>query len=213
VAIDVAFIGSCTNGRIEGRGQRGTRSGDGPAGDAGMRAPVDRVNGPPVLLERDDVDTDAIFPARYLKTVERRGLGVHLFADWRDADSALHWARPAPSARNLLAGRNFGCGSSREHAAWSLADAGVHAVLALSFGDIFRTDCIRNEIVAATWFLHDQTAIREAMQAGRSMTIMARSGTTGWAWGELELSTPSCHIEARIACPKADSQPTLSAFC
>jgi 3-isopropylmalate/(R)-2-methylmalate dehydratase small subunit len=99
-----------------------------------------------VCLPIDDADTDQIIPARFLKTTSRAGLGVHLFADRRGPDFPLD--RPeAKGAHVLLAGRNFGCGSSREHAPWALGDAGFQAIIALSIADIFRANCIKNGIV------------------------------------------------------------------
>jgi 3-isopropylmalate/(R)-2-methylmalate dehydratase small subunit len=99
-----------------------------------------------VLLPLDDADTDQIIPARFLKTTSRTGLGAHLFADRRGPDFPLD--RPeARGASVLVAGRNFGCGSSREHAPWALADAGFHAIIALGIADIFRSNAIKNGIV------------------------------------------------------------------
>jgi 3-isopropylmalate/(R)-2-methylmalate dehydratase small subunit len=99
-----------------------------------------------VLLPIDDADTDQIIPARFLKTTTRAGLGAHLFADRRGP----HFPLDQPEARGasiLVAGRNFGCGSSREHAPWALADAGFRAIIALSIADIFRANAIKNGIV------------------------------------------------------------------
>jgi 3-isopropylmalate/(R)-2-methylmalate dehydratase small subunit len=94
----------------------------------------------PLLV--DDVDTDQIIPARFLKTIGRAGLGAQLFADWRGARFDA-----ASDARVLLAGNNFGCGSSREHAVWALADFGFEAVIARSFADIFRANALKNGLV------------------------------------------------------------------
>jgi 3-isopropylmalate/(R)-2-methylmalate dehydratase small subunit len=117
------------------------------------REPVIRFEGPAVALSRDDVDTDQIIPARFLKTTSRAGLGAHLFADWRrDADGRprpefILNAPAAAGARILVAGRNFGCGSSREHAPWALADFGFRAVVAASFADIFRQNALKNGLL------------------------------------------------------------------
>ena len=94
----------------------------------------------PLLV--DDVDTDQIIPARFLKTTGRAGLGAQLFADWRGARFDA-----ANDARILLAGNNFGCGSSREHAVWALVDFGFEAVIARSFADIFRANALKNGLV------------------------------------------------------------------
>jgi 3-isopropylmalate/(R)-2-methylmalate dehydratase small subunit len=106
-------------------------------------------------LLRDNIDTDAIIPSREMTAVSKAGLGVGLFAGWRytaiggripDPDFVLN--RPAYAAAEvLLGGANFGCGSSREHAAWALADYGFRAVVAPSFNPIFRGNCVRNGIV------------------------------------------------------------------
>ncbi|HSS74494.1 MAG TPA: 3-isopropylmalate dehydratase small subunit, partial [Gaiellaceae bacterium] len=102
--------------------------------------PVLRIEGSVAVLDRADVDTDQIIPKQFLKRIDRTGYGEFLFYDWRkDPDFELN--RPECSgATILLAGRNFGCGSSREHAAWALQDYGFEAVVAPSFGDIFASN-------------------------------------------------------------------------
>lgn len=105
-----------------------------------------------LVLSKDDVDTDQIIPARYLTTTERVGLGRYLFADWRGLPGDAHgWLAPGAvscaEARLLVAGRNFGCGSSREHAAWALVDFGFKAIVARSFADIFRGNALKNGLV------------------------------------------------------------------
>jgi len=115
--------------------------------------PMREVRSRTVVLPVDDVDTDQIIPARFLKGTTKTGLGKNLFADWRydasghpRADFVLN--RPdAAGARVLVAGRNFGCGSSREHAPWALVDFGFRAVVSLSFGDIFRTNSLKNGLL------------------------------------------------------------------
>jgi 3-isopropylmalate/(R)-2-methylmalate dehydratase small subunit len=100
-------------------------------------------SGTAVPLDRSDVDTDQIIPAWYLKRIERTGFGPFLFDEWRkDPDFVLNLPRYR-GATILLAGPNFGCGSSREHAVWALEDHGFRAILAPSFGDIFRTNCTK----------------------------------------------------------------------
>ena len=96
-----------------------------------------------VVLDRADVDTDQIIPKQFLKRIERSGYGEFLFFDWMK-DDAFELRQPgAAEARILIAGRNFGCGSSREHAAWALEDFGFRVVIAPSFGDIFHTNAIK----------------------------------------------------------------------
>jgi 3-isopropylmalate/(R)-2-methylmalate dehydratase small subunit len=105
------------------------------------------------VLARDDIDTDQIIPARFLTTTDRSRLDEGLFADWRyDADGAARpdFALNKPAARGaqiLLAGRNFGCGSSREHAVWALQACGFRAVISTEFADIFRNNALGNGLL------------------------------------------------------------------
>jgi 3-isopropylmalate/(R)-2-methylmalate dehydratase small subunit len=106
-----------------------------------------------VCIPRDDIDTDQIIPARYLTTTQRSGLGDALFADWRrgpDGAPAASFPLNQPGARSsrvLIASRNFGCGSSREHAPWALTDFGFRTIIAASFGDIFRSNAHKNGLL------------------------------------------------------------------
>ena len=115
----------------------------------GIVAPMDRMN----------VDTDQIMPKQFLKRIERTGFGQFLFHDWRfrpdgSADLTFELNRPEyKGASILVAGRNFGCGSSREHAPWGLADFGFRAIIAPSFADIFFNNCFKNSILPVT--LHE----------------------------------------------------------
>ena len=99
-----------------------------------------RVISRPVVLDRNDVDTDQIIPKQFLKRIERTGFGDFLFFDWRK-DPAFELNHQ--TGRILVAGRNFGCGSSREHAPWALEDYGFDVVIAPSFGDIFRQNSLK----------------------------------------------------------------------
>jgi 3-isopropylmalate/(R)-2-methylmalate dehydratase small subunit len=107
----------------------------------------------PIILPIDDVDTDQIIPARFLTTTTRDGIGKALFADWRvDTQGNVIEDFPlnAPDAVNrkiLVAGRNFGCGSSREHAPWSLVDFGIRVVISSEIADIFRNNSLKNGLV------------------------------------------------------------------
>jgi 3-isopropylmalate/(R)-2-methylmalate dehydratase small subunit len=111
-----------------------------------------------VPLLRDNVDTDAIIPSREMKTTGRTGLADGLFAPWRYTDVTARTPDPAfpmnqPQAQGaqiLLGGANFGCGSSREHAVWALAEYGIRCVIAESFAPIFRANCIRNGLLPIT---------------------------------------------------------------
>jgi 3-isopropylmalate/(R)-2-methylmalate dehydratase small subunit len=105
------------------------------------------VSGTAVPLDRSDVDTDQIIPSDWLKRVERTGFGQGLFAEWRD-DRAFVLNQPQyAGAVILVAGPNFGTGSSREHAVWALMDYGFKAVVSSRFGDIFRTNCTKAGLV------------------------------------------------------------------
>jgi 3-isopropylmalate/(R)-2-methylmalate dehydratase small subunit len=118
-----------------------------------MIEPFSVLSSRTAVLPVDNIDTDQIIPARYLTTTQRGGLGRHLFADWRrDADNQPRMDfvlnRPeATGARILVAGRNFGCGSSREHAPWALLDYGFRAVISTEIADIFRSNALRNGLL------------------------------------------------------------------
>jgi len=105
------------------------------------------------VLDRPNVDTDQIIPKQFLKRVERTGFGEFLFYDWRfradgQADPSFPLNEPRyRGASILIAGKNFGCGSSREHAPWALADYGFRAIIASSFADIFRNNCMKNGLL------------------------------------------------------------------
>jgi 3-isopropylmalate/(R)-2-methylmalate dehydratase small subunit len=102
-------------------------------------------------LPADNVDTDQIFPARFLTTTEQSGLGRYCFHDWRTEPGSAYFecfrAFDPDRRRILVSGPNFGCGSSREHASWSLLDAGLSAVISSSFGDIFRANALNNGLL------------------------------------------------------------------
>src|ERR1700736_291424 len=110
--------------------------------------PVHIVAGTAVPLDRSDVDTDQIIPSDWLKRVERTGFAAGLFAEWRDdRDFVLNQPEYA-GASILVAGANFGTGSSREHAVWALTDYGFKAVISPRFADIFRNNCTNSGLVA-----------------------------------------------------------------
>ena len=105
--------------------------------------PIAAIDGTALPVDRSDVDTDQIIPAEYLKRIERTGFGPFLVAEWRkDPAFVINDARYA-GASIMLAGENFGCGSSREHAPWAIEDAGFRAIIAPSFADIFRNNCTK----------------------------------------------------------------------
>jgi 3-isopropylmalate/(R)-2-methylmalate dehydratase small subunit len=96
-----------------------------------------------VPLDRANVDTDQIIPSDWLKRVERTGFGAGLFSEWRESSDFVLNQEQYDDAQILVAGANFGCGSSREHAPWALEDYGFRAVIAPSFADIFRNNCLK----------------------------------------------------------------------
>jgi 3-isopropylmalate/(R)-2-methylmalate dehydratase small subunit len=124
-----------------------------------------------VPLDRANVDTDAIIPARYLKTVKRTGLGEGLFHAWRHhEDGSLRPDFPLNRSeyiggRVLVAWENFGCGSSREHAVWALMDFGFRAVIAPSYSDIFQNNCLKNGILPVTLPAGEVRALIDALTA------------------------------------------------
>ena len=114
---------------------------------------ITEITSPTLVLNRTDVDTDQIVPGRFLTTTTREGLGEALFADWRygkDGRPVEDFELNHPGAadcRILVAGRNFGCGSSREHAPWALLDFGFQAVVSTEIADIFRNNSLNNGLV------------------------------------------------------------------
>ena len=141
--------------------------------------PVRAVSGRVAVLDRPDVDTDQIIPKQFLKRIERTGYGAFLFYDWRFDDDGNERPgfelnrREFRGASILLAGRNFGCGSSREHAAWALSDYGIGAVVAPSFGDIFRTNAGKNGLLAVSLPEHEVERLMESidLDTGSEMTV------------------------------------------
>jgi 3-isopropylmalate/(R)-2-methylmalate dehydratase small subunit len=128
--------------------------------------PVRRIEGRIQALDRSDVDTDQIIPKQYLKRIERTGFGEFLFADWRKEGLELDPTRPI-----LVTERNFGCGSSREHAVWALQDFGFQAVIAPSFADIFYGNCTKTGLLPVV--LPAET-VRELMGAERAVVDLER---------------------------------------
>jgi 3-isopropylmalate/(R)-2-methylmalate dehydratase small subunit len=127
------------------------------------------VTGSAASLDRPDVDTDQIIPKQFLKRIERSGYGEFLFFDWmKDPAFELH---AYPGASILIAGRNFGCGSSREHAAWALEDHGFRVVIAPSFGDIFRTNAIKTGLAPVELPAADVARLRAAVESRNELTV------------------------------------------
>jgi 3-isopropylmalate/(R)-2-methylmalate dehydratase small subunit len=129
------------------------------------------VSGTAALLPQDDIDTDQILPASHMRG-SNVDYGAGLFANWR-RDPTFVLAQPRFAAtRILVAGRNFGCGSTREHAAWALDGAGIHVLFARSFGEVFRENCLRNAILPVT--------LGEDAHAALSAAVAAADGAPGF---------------------------------
>ena len=137
-----------------------------------MRA-VARVRGRALPLDRANVDTDQIIPSDWLKRIERTGYGAGLFAAWREDPSFVFNDPRFSGATVLVAGANFGCGSSREHAAWALEDHGFRAIIAPSFADIFRSNCLAVGLVLAELPDADVARILAAVEADPGLEITA----------------------------------------
>jgi len=123
------------------------------------------------VLDRPDIDTDQMVPKQFLKRIERTGYGEFLFHDWKK-DPAFELNRPEyAGARILLAGPNFGCGSSREHAAWALEDYGFEVIVAPSFGDIFFTNAVQIGLVPITLPAPELKRLIESVALGGELTV------------------------------------------
>ena len=136
-----------------------------------MRA-VRKVAGRAVVLDRPNIDTDQIIPAAWLKRVERTGFAPGLFGAWRNDPEFVLNQPGADQAKVLVAGPNFGCGSSREHAVWALQDFGFEAVIAPSFADIFRGNSIGAGLVSAQADEETVAALGAALAAALDATVV-----------------------------------------
>jgi 3-isopropylmalate/(R)-2-methylmalate dehydratase small subunit len=134
--------------------------------------PVRIVSGRAVPLDRSDVDTDQIIPSEWLKRIERSGFGAGLFAEWRDDPGFVLNQPEFAGASILVAGENFGTGSSREHAVWALVDYGFRAVVSPRFGDIFRNNSTRSGLVPAEVDADGGRALLRAVEADPSLEIV-----------------------------------------
>ncbi len=141
-----------------------------------------------VPLQRENVDTDQIIPKQFLKRIERTGYGDFLFFDWRfntdgQPNPAFELNEPAyKRATILLTGKNFGCGSSREHAVWALRDYGFRVVIASSFADIFSNNCIKNGLVPVV------------LSADKIATLMTRASSGSFS---LKIDLEQCTVSAQ----------------
>jgi 3-isopropylmalate/(R)-2-methylmalate dehydratase small subunit len=158
--------------------------------------PVRRIHSKTVVIASSDIDTDQIIPARFLTTTTKEGLGKQLFADWRyqaDGSPKREFVLNRPEAQGaqvLVAGRNFGCGSSREHAPWALLDYGFRAVISTEIADIFRGNSLKNGFLpivvdeqTSQWLLHhpgaevdiDLESTRVSLPTGASVSFPLES--------------------------------------
>jgi 3-isopropylmalate/(R)-2-methylmalate dehydratase small subunit len=158
-----------------------------------MNEPLRRIESRFVILPAENIDTDQICPARFLTTTSRDGFGPALFADWR-FDKEGH-ARPdfplnrpeAAGARILVAGRNFGCGSSREHAVWALRENGIQAVIAPALADIFKRNALKNGLVPVSIDEASHAALLASPEACIVVDVEKRT-VTGPGGGEAGFS-------------------------
>lgn len=166
--------------------------------------PLTKLRSRTVVLPFENIDTDRIIPARFLTTTERSGLGRALFHDWRyredgtpDPDFVLN-TPAAVSAEILVAGRNFGCGSSREHAPWALADFGIRAVLSCEIADIFRSNALKNGVLAIVLaeaehrYLLEHPGIELAIDVGGSTIELPDGGRFSF---ELDAFARQCLLD------------------
>ena len=133
--------------------------------------PVRTITGTALPLNRSDVDTDQIIPAEWLKRVERTGFGEGLFAAWRKDPSFVVNRPEYTGATVLVAGPNFGTGSSREHAVWALTDYGFRAVISPRFADIFRNNCTKAGLVPAEIDEATASALMAAVEADPTLEV------------------------------------------
>jgi 3-isopropylmalate/(R)-2-methylmalate dehydratase small subunit len=175
--------------------------------------PFTTVTSRALVLDRPDVDTDQIIPKQFLKRIERTGFGEFLFFDWRkDPDFELN--RPgAKGARILLAGRNFGCGSSREHAPWALQDYGFETVVAPSFGDIFRQNSLKIGLLPVQLPAAQVKELMARAATGQELTVDLVERTAGGHPFELDDFSRECLLEGLddIALTLRDEAP-LAAY-
>ena len=148
-----------------------------------------------VLLDRPDVDTDQIMPTQFMKRIERTGYGEFVFFEWRrDPEFVLN--RPeATGARILIAGRNFGCGSSREHAPWGLQDWGFEAIVAPSYGDIFRQNCLKIGLLPVVLPPQQVKELMARAAAGEELVVDLEAQTAGGFPFELDPFQRHCLLE------------------
>jgi 3-isopropylmalate/(R)-2-methylmalate dehydratase small subunit len=145
-----------------------------------------------VVLDRPDVDTDQIIPKQFLKRIERTGFGEFLFFDWRkDPGFELNHQ----TGKILIAGRNFGCGSSREHAPWALEDYGFEAIVAPSYGDIFRQNSLKIGLLPVELPAEQVRDLMDRARAGEELTVDLEARTAGGHPFELDDFSRECLLD------------------
>ena len=183
-----------------------------------MPEPLTRVVGKAAPLEADDVDTDQIIPAEFLKVIERRGLGRYLFYRWRyDERGVLRGDfvldRPEyRDARILVAGRNFGIGSSRENAVWALTDFGIRCVIASSFGDIFYNNASKNGLLCIRLPDEEVLELRRKAVGGALTVEIDLPAQTIKAGEQVMVFDIEPHIKKRLVEGLDDIQLTLEKY-
>ena len=183
-----------------------------------MPEPLTRVVGKAAPLEADDVDTDQIIPAEFLKVIERRGLGRYLFYRWRyDERGVLRGDfvldRPEyRDARILVAGRNFGIGSSRENAVWALTDFGIRCVIASSFGDIFYNNASKNGLLCIRLPDEEVLELRSKAVGGALTVEIDLPAQTIKAGEQVMVFDIEPHIKKRLVEGLDDIQLTLEKY-
>ncbi|HID04955.1 MAG TPA: 3-isopropylmalate dehydratase small subunit [Candidatus Caldiarchaeum subterraneum] len=175
------------------------------------------IEGKAAPLEADDVDTDQIIPAQFLKLLEKKGLGKYLFYRWRyDEQGSLKGDfildRPEyRDAKILIAGRNFGIGSSRENAVWALTDFGIKCVIASSFGDIFYTNASKNGLVCIKLPDEQVNQLRKKAREDLTLTIDLENQVIKHPGGEIKFEMEP-HIKERLTKGLDDIAITLSQY-
>ena len=163
----------------------------------------------PLLI--DNIDTDQIIPARFLKVTDRSSLGASAFADWRREPGFPLGQERYRGAAILLAGDNFGCGSSREHAPWALCGAGFRAVIAKSFGDIFRQNALKNALLPVALGAAEYTVLLAELGLAEGGATSGQQGTA--ATSEIEIDLERCQVLAGSGRPLSFEVDAFSRHC
>ncbi|MFN8015473.1 MAG: 3-isopropylmalate dehydratase small subunit [Acidimicrobiia bacterium] len=156
---------------------------------------VTQISSTVVPLDRSDVDTDQIIPAVWLKRVERTGFGEGLFSAWRDDPEFILNKAEYKNGHVLVARENFGCGSSREHAPWALQDYGFEAVIAPSFADIFRNNCLKLGLVPVVASKEDVEKLLELALENSSISVDVNVETKTWSCEQAGIANRSFDLD------------------